>query len=1000
MKIKKLLSLLVALALVCSFMTMTTVQAAEDEFAILRTLGINTDFSDDTTPITRYQLAEIAMELTGLSPEEDGQPTYPDIPVKHKYFPMINAVTVNGLMGALADGSFSPDAPASAMDGGRVLLSELGYTAFAVQAGWTDAQYNSKVQSLGLMSGVDASEGLTARGIGKMMVNMLTKKVMEIVAVDAEGVKFRESNLTYIESKYGYVIKTGVLQANGYASASGCATVTTKQAVIDGVLYKTDGRDFTNYVGYNVRFILTSEYEDGRIIHMEKYRGSDELVIDADDILSYSSNTYTYVDETGSSETVSFSSAARIVLNGENVNPVNDSYFTPDVGKVTLVDTDADYTYDLVNITSKVYIKISGTTANAVSDGLTGSSIDLRDKETYIYKNGMATDHMSLSQDGYAEFSTGAIKYTTVQGNVIMQPDVVNSEVLVINEIDTTRVTGLISKKRVDAIGIEGTVYEMNDYYYDLVKSGYVDPLVLGSTATLVLNNKNQIIDVVDVVSEYANSEVPKKYGYMTGIGKARGETEQAVVKIIDLETMTVVTYETDKECRYNGKKFEYSKHVPYNSSNTTNTCFYLPDGEFKHQLIRYALNEEGKISEIYLAVDRAHKYVTKHILPASYKDIVPETTVDYYLGTSPAFVSNSDYDTYYNGYDNNNFTLDGNGYLSARSSIDGLYQITGATIQLRIPVDKGDYSTFANVQDPKYWQVEISSPKSVSADTLLNQSMTEQSKWSYLALYDCSEKFVPAVAIKYVKLTPVTGNEAVAGTEFSENRYSESRRYYYVTDVNVVFDEATFGEKVEVTGVAGVNGGTLTTKKFIPAKEILESTVKYTRILTGYNYLEHLKTPDNYQQKSSKNWNEIKVGDIIEVLLNTAGEVGGFRIVVDGDIIKDYDNLVPGFVSGERIDDEMGYHRVNLGYCVKSFGADGAIINILGPNGGVDGLKKVTSLNYTPGGNNSIKGAAMIIHTKSKTVEAATLEDIKVGDWVMYRRNTGTVVEVFIIRP
>ena len=276
MKTKKILSLVVVLTLVLSFFAMGTVQAAEDEFAILRTLGINTDFSDDTTPITRYQLAEIALELTGIAPDADGEPAYPDVPVKHKLFPVINAVTKNGLMGGLMDGSFGADTYASIMDGGRVLLSELGYTSFAVQAGWTDAQYSSKVQSLGLTSGVDSSKGLTYNAIGRMMVNMLTTKVMEIVAVTSDGIQYAESDKTYAESKYGYVIKTGIFQANGSASIAGYSAVRMNEAVLDGAIYKTNALDYTRFVGYPVKVILTSEI-DGEIIHVENTQAMKNL---------------------------------------------------------------------------------------------------------------------------------------------------------------------------------------------------------------------------------------------------------------------------------------------------------------------------------------------------------------------------------------------------------------------------------------------------------------------------------------------------------------------------------------------------------------------------------------------------------------------------------------------------------------------------------------------------------------------------------------------------
>ena len=1022
MKIKKILSLLVVLTLVCSFMTITNVQAAEDEFGILTTLGINPDFGDDATPITRYQLANIAMDIAGLSLEPEGEPIYPDIPLKHKYFPLINAVTLNGLMGALADGSFSPNSNATAMDGGRVLLAVLGYTAFAVQAGWTDAQYNSKVQSLGLLSGVDSSEGLTAYVIKKMMVNMLTKNVMEIVSVDAEGIKFKESDLTYIEYKYGYKLKIGVLQANSYSSSAGHLPVTAKQAVIDGVLYKTDGRDYTDYVGYNVKFILTSEYDDGRIIHIEKYKGSEELVIDADKIVEYNDYTYTYIDENGSTETVSFPTTARVIINDQNMGTYDARHFKPDLGSVTLVDTDGDYNYDLVNISSKIYVKIGSTTTSGISNAWSGEAYDFGGKTSSFYNDGKNVELIKIEPNSYIELSAGAITHETVNGNVIIKPDISNSKIITVNVVNgTTTVTGRITTRRVDAIGIDGVLYEMNAYYYDLVKSDYVDAVALGATATLVLNSKGEIIDVVDVTSEYANSDVAKNYGYMTAISAARGGTDQGVVRIIDLTTLEEERYVTDEECKINGKKFKYSEAIVYNNSNT---CFYLPDGNFKHQLIRYALNEEGEISELYLAVDRAHEKLTKHIMPLTHTDILPENTIDYYVGTSPEFIDNPDYDSKYDGYDNNNFTLDKNGYLAARTVIDGLYTLDKTTIQIVIPVDKAidgsgvalgnnelaHYDAYTNVQDPRYWQVCYGDDFNASDNSLIMQTITAKSSWNYLALYDVSEDYVPAVAIKYVKNLPVVGDLPIEGPAI-DAAYSTGSRFWYVTDINTIYDEISQQEKHEVTAVAAdsYRKEGLITQKFITATKLKESSLYHARIVSGYDYETDMATYvdgsttdlcDDKQTRTAKTWEEIKKGDMIEVRLNTAGEVNSFRIVCDGDIIKDADNLKCGNVYRHSWTDEMGYVAVNLGYCLKSYGKDGALLNLGGLNGPTSGLRMIGSFDYKPGGANSIKGSAMIIHTKSGQCEPAKLDDIEIGDYVLYRRNVGVVVEVFIIRP
>ena len=1032
MKTKKILSLLVVFTLALSMLTLGNVQAAEDEFAILRTLGINTDFSDDTTPITRYQLAQIALELTGNSPDAEGEPTYPDVPAKHKFFPIVNAVTKNGLMGALSNGAFGAETNASIMDGGRVLLSELGYTAFGVQAGWTDAQYASKVQSLGLTSGIDSSKGLTYNAIGRMMVNMLTTKTMEIVSVSSEGIQFAESDDTYVESKYGYLIKTGVFQANGEASMAGFAKVKNSEAVIDGALYKTNGNDYSDFVGYNVKIILTSAV-DGEIIHVEKYSGFEELVIPAERINSYNNYKYYFLDENDKQEMVSFNTNARVIINGQNAADYNADYFKPDHGTVTLIDTEGDDVYDVVNINTMIYYKVGGTTAVSIADAWTGESFKTDEERTFVYSKGAPTDIMQLEPGSYAEISAGAVKFEEVNGNKIMKLDFDNSKLFTINVVDTTTVRGEITSRKVNALGIDGVMYEINPFYQDLIDSQYIDAPILGSTVTLVLNAKGQIIDVTDIVTDYANSEVPKKYAYMIGAVEARGETGQAIIKTIDLDTLEEKSYFTAKDCKINGKKFEYKDCVKIDTS--TNTTFILPDGNFKHQLIKLAVNDADEITELYLAVDHSHQYIKKHIRPLSFVDYIPNgktersrNYVDYYLSVGVdssgknIFIPNPDYDDYYSGYDNNNFSLDKSGFPSARHVIDGLYEVTPDTLQIQIRVNKGvdgsgtalgnndagHYDAYAVVQDTKQWKI-LKGAQVKNDNILMGQSMTTADNWNYIELFDVSEKFVPEVAIKYIPALPASADAPIVGASIAGD-YNANGRTAYVTDVKTVFDEEDGTEKTMISVVRATTDSILK-EDLLPSGKILENSRLNRRKVEGYTFELDEATygkvdnaADDYMLTASeytaRSWDDIQVGDIIQTTKNTAGKVAGFRIVCEAAIIADADNVQPGRVYRTSWTDEVGYVSYNIGYVIKTNGVDGSLVNLGGPRGSFSGLRYLAKLNPVPGGSNSIKGAAMIIHTRSKMCESATLSDVKVGDNVLIHMNNGVWVEAYIIRP
>ena len=287
---------------------------------------------------------------------------------------------------------------------------------------------------------------------------------------------------------------------------------------------------------------------------------------------------------------------------------------------------------------------------------------------------------------------------------------------------------------------------------------------------------------------------------------------------------------------------------------------------------------------------------------------------------------------------------------------------------------------------------------------------------WGYVALYDSSEEYTPSVAIKYRKTAAASADAYIPGVDFGDGYFRNDSRYHYVTGVDWIYDEAEGEEKLQITAVKATQDS-IETVTLLPAGKITESSRIARRDPTIYDFEldEATYVMDNYgtirdvnpndyllngSELPTRRWDEIEVGDMLECRFDTMGYVSGFRIMVENEIIEDLDNIVYGRVTSNYWYDEVAIISVNLGYVLQSYGVNGFLMNIGGPNGPSYGLRKIGQLNPVPGGSNSIKGAAMIIHTKSKTCESATLSDVKVGDTVLVRRNTDVPVELFILRP
>ncbi len=1029
MKLKRILSLLLALTLVSSFMMISTVSAANDEFALLRQLGFTRDFSDNTTPITRYQVAEVAIEMAGIGADLEGDPVYPDVPVRHKYFGVVNAAYKKGLVSAKPDGTFAPDSPATPMDAGRAILGELGYAAFGMQAGWTDAQYNNKVQTLGLLSGIKSSSGFTYYDFGKMIINALTVNIMDMISVGNEGVQFKESNLTYIESKYGYKAQYGILQAAGKASMTGTApTDSFDQVVIKvnntSIRFNTTGIDYSALVGQRVKFILSNNYGDGDLIYLEKYRGSRVIELDATD-LDYDNNSFTYHDEYGRIKTQSFPVTARVIINGENRTTIDDRYYEPDTGSVTLVDTEDDGRIDVVHINSKVVFKVGATTQFDLLDAFTSNRITYGETKIYAYKAGANANIASIKVGDYVELAPGKIKFNA--GTGLVEVDDVNMNRMTVNILPVTKISGSVTAIKATALYVDGVEYKFDGYFEKLVAYGHVSLPTLGAVVEIVVDGDGEIIDVPTVESVYSLN-TDRKYAYMLGMAETSNESKDAVIRVMNIDILEEERFYTAEDCRLNGKKFDFQelKKMDYTTSSVMiytpavnpeydpsygpSTPGYDPDNiktkqyimtpTFKHQLISYVLDKDGKVKELFLATDHSNQYILD-------KD-----------GMSTG-VPNPDYVANYQGYSKTEFTMDIRGNLP---NIDGatvlanIYQMDPlTTYQLRVPL--GD-----DIYNPKMWfSVPPIGPdtryRSETNTYIVAGSGSDGWTGPTLELYDNTESLSPTIIIR-------RENQQTTSMTY---HFNDEQRAMLITDITTIYDEEAGKEKIQITGQVGT-----------PDKGVVERKYNIYDPTTALITFERPKETGSDRHNSAihvlsetgrlpATLADLEVGDLVEVQLNDIGEIALARVIADMEFFK----MAPTFnktISSNYIPaDDTGNETVkwNLptyGTLVGSsaIGAKtgqlyyvyGQVTNVYGDNGALMrtredatlqnyGFEKIERPVFDPhlGGNISVEGGVAIIHTETGKMESATVADIQLSDNVIARKTYDRPVEVYIIR-
>ncbi|MBQ4515892.1 MAG: hypothetical protein II978_03775, partial [Clostridia bacterium] len=390
---KRLISLFLAVLMVlgtCIFAVAET-QEKSDEFEFLSVTGFGLDLSEPEKLLTRADLAKLAINLKGVSIIKDGDAVCYDVPKKHWAFPVVNTVMHYGLMGPGADGLFHPDRTATVMDGSRILMGLLGYDEIGKAANWNDSTYYNKARSLGLFRGVkDTKDGLTIRALAGMAINILSIPVAKVTSIEGDASQYAvDEKNTYIKENYGYEIIEGVVQAVGEQTLSGIAKVNKKSIKINGNTYNAKGKNYLKYLGMDVKAVV--DPESGVVLAISADADYEELVVPAKDILSYENFEFKYLDEKEKEKIIDVPKDCEIVLNGQTVTKYNENDFMPISGEVRFVDKDDDGTYEMVYITSDIYLKVNGIyEGERLIDAVTSQIIELDSVNVQCVKDGVA----------------------------------------------------------------------------------------------------------------------------------------------------------------------------------------------------------------------------------------------------------------------------------------------------------------------------------------------------------------------------------------------------------------------------------------------------------------------------------------------------------------------------------------------------------------------------------------------------------------------------------
>lgn len=449
-------------------------------------------------------------------------------------------------------------------DAGFLNIKEADYS------GWL-----KKANSLKLFAGVNAysEEYVTYADAVNIFANLLELNLITSEGGYASGFIYTEKKGETVLTKYHDIgIVSGVVEGNENTSLYSGNAVGKKSVVINGEVFKTSYDESKYYLGYNViAYYFTDGDDEGKIIYMSLNRGkNDVLRIDANDVVSYNNYVYKYEKNERSKE--ADIRGAAVIYNQKFLSSHQSLYMEPKDGEIILIDNNNDGYYDVVSI-------------SAYEESIIVKYITEADKyacDKYTYGKGVYLDEQRYDVLDIVDANANRLSLEQIKnGDVISVARSVDGKIL------TAVVGGEYVMGNLNQIDTEdGIRFQIGETYYKVTQSVYdrlIGEITFEGTYKCLIDYSGNIVDMTSTgTSAY-------KFAYLRDV-------------YLDSDGITLVFKMFTEDGEF--MMLEGAEKISVNGAQRVSydQVLSLAWVDFSPQLIRYKINEEGKVNAVHLA--------------------------------------------------------------------------------------------------------------------------------------------------------------------------------------------------------------------------------------------------------------------------------------------------------------------------------------------------------------------------------------------------------------
>ncbi len=595
---KRIAAIVVILAIyLCSFclpLGNTAVQAASSTSSCAASLLNSLDIlrGDEEgnlmleKKVTRAEFTALIIRALGLEETAlgmvDEEQRFSDVKQSHWAFGYVVLSAQMGLIDGISKDYFGADKIVSFNEAVKITVSALGYREIAQARGGYPAGYEKIARSIDLLRDVPIQDEMSRQASCNLIYNALTAKLYNDVY---------EENGNILEKYLNFTVERGKITATyNYQNNT---KLGSDEIEIDNEVYKSKVVGADEYLGVNVEYYVRDDGAARSTVYYVRPVGiTEDIVVLADDISPKTSLTEFFCFDKREREiSKKLESGFKAFYNGKAVSDgeltANDLKIKS--GMVTLRDADGNGSFEIILINEYKDYVVNYVSEDAIYAKF-GEMLNLEDS---------LEEALTVEKDG-EEISIADVKNGDVL-SVMQSRDGKKTKILVSAESSTGYITEIEAEEAYqDTYSLtqpDGTKISFNlaQNYRRALANNHIDAVKLTLSERRLIriyyNNFGLVSDVTVLTDEKGYD-----YGFLNASALSSGLNSSAQIEVLtsanrfeifDMKGKDKITFGR----RYQGK-YKISKESPHTIVSELKT----------KQLIKYKLNKDGDIEEIYKA--------------------------------------------------------------------------------------------------------------------------------------------------------------------------------------------------------------------------------------------------------------------------------------------------------------------------------------------------------------------------------------------------------------